>query len=167
MGDGHLANTGENRRRLIGEIRRLRPVIILAHHWVDLHPDHCAAGEMMKDCMYPMGMPKYDADGAPYRPHEVLFFMGHFPVEPSLIVDVSEDFEKKLSACRCYKTQLYQPGSTEQETNISQPDFLNHIEARARHYGMQILKKYGEPFVARRPVPVADLVEHYRPFPKR
>lgn len=167
MGDGRLVNTVENRRKLIGELRRLRPIVVLAHHWVDLHPDHCVAGEMMKDCMYPMGMPKYDADGDPYRPNEVLFFMGHFPIEPNLVVDVSEDFETKLAACRCYRTQLYQPGSTDHETNISQPDFLNHIEARARHYGMQILKKYGEPFSVRRPVPVDDLVEHYRPFRKR
>ena len=167
MGDGRLQNSAENRKKLIGELRRLKPVVVLAHHWVDLHPDHCAAGEMMKECMYPMGMPKYEAAGDPFRPNEVLFFMGHFPFEPDLIVDISDDFETKLAACRCYQSQLYQSGSLEPETNISQPDFLANIEARARHYGMQILKSFGEPFAVRRPVPVHDLVDHYRPFRKR
>ncbi len=167
MGDGKLANTAINRRRLIAEIRRLRPVVVLSHHWHDLHPDHCAAAEIMKDCMYPMGMPKFDAPGIAYRPNEVLFFMGHFPFEPNLIVDTSDDFETKLAACRCYKTQLYQPDNSEPETTISQPDFLNYIEARARFYGMQIGKTFGEPFAVRRPPPVLDLVDHYQPFPRR
>jgi len=167
LGDGRVANTRENRRRVIGEMRRLRPSIVLNHHWHDLHPDHCAAAEIMRDSMYPVGMPKYDAEGEAYRPNEVLFFMGHFPFEPDVIVDVSEDMETKLAACRCYRSQLYQEGSVERETNISQRDFLEHITARARHYGSQILKTYGEPFAVRRPVPVLDLVDQYRAFSKR
>lgn len=167
LGDGRVTNKVEHRRKVINEIRRLRPSIVLNHHWHDLHPDHCAAAEIMRDSMYPVGMAKYDADGAPFRPNEVLFFMGHFPFAPDLIVDISEDMETKLAACRCYASQLYQPGSGEPETNISQPDFLDHIAARARHYGSQILKTYGEPFAVRRPVPVFDLVDHYQPFSKR
>ncbi|MBN1296690.1 PIG-L family deacetylase, partial [bacterium] len=167
MGDGRLADTLENRRKLISEIRRLRPTIVMSHHWHDLHPDHCVAATLMKACMYPSGMPRYDADGEAFRPNEVLFFMGHFPFEPNLIVDVTEDMETKLAACRCYQSQLHRPGSTERETSISQPDFLDHIVARARHYGSQIQKTYGEPFGVLRPVPVVDLEELYRPFPKR
>ncbi|MCD4654861.1 bacillithiol biosynthesis deacetylase BshB1 [bacterium] len=167
MDDGYLANTLENRRKLIAEIRRLRPKIVLAHHWNDLHPDHCAVAEMVKDTMYPIGMPKYQAEGKPYRPNEVLFYMGHFPFEPNLIVDVSEDMETKMAACRCYQSQLFKPDSSEIETSIAQPDFLDHLVARARHYGLQILKTYGEPFAVRRCVPVLDLVDHYAAFPKR
>lgn len=167
MGDGLLENSYENRRRLIGEIRRLRPVLVLAHHWVDLHPDHCAAAEMMKAVMYPLGILKFPAEGDAYRPNDVLFFMGHFPFEPNLVVDISNDFQTKLAACRCYATQLYNPHSTEPETGISQPDFLEHITARARHYGAQIGKAYGEPYAVRRPVPVMDPVDLYLPFRKR
>lgn len=166
LGDGQLKSTPETRRKLINEVRRLKPTIVLSHHWHDLHPDHVAAAEMMRDSMYPMGMPKYPADGDPYRPNEVLFFMGHFPFDPQLIVDVSQDMDTKLAACRCYASQLYKPGSRERQTGISQPDFLEHIVARARHYGSQILKKYGEPLAVRRPVPVHDLVDHYQPFSK-
>jgi len=167
MGDGYLANTIENRQKLISEIRRLRPSIILAHHWEDLHPDHCAAAGIVKDTMYPVGMVKYRAEGEPFRPNEVLFFMGHFPFDPNLIVDVTDDMETKMKACRCYKSQLYSPESSERETTIAQPDFLDNIISRARHYGMQILKSYGEPFAVRRPVPVQDLVDSYAAFPKR
>jgi len=167
MGDGYLTNTLENRCRLISEMRRLRPSIVLSHHWNDLHPDHCAAAEMVKDTMYPVGMSKYQAEGKSYRPNEVLFYMGHFPFDPNLIVDVSHDMETKMKACECYKSQLYKSGSNEGETTIAQPDFLDNIISRARHYGMHILKTFGEPYAVRRPVPVLDLVDHYSLFPKR
>ncbi len=166
MGDGRLENTFENRVRLIEEIRRLRPVIVMCHHWEDLHPDHVVAAELIRSIMYPVGMEKFPAKGTPYRPHEFLFFMGHFPFQPQLIVDISDDFQTKLAAARCYASQLYQPDATERPTNISQPDFLLNIEARARHYGSQILKTYGEPFGVLRPVPVDDPTELYRPFRK-
>ena len=166
MGDGLLANTLENRVQVIELMRRFRPTIVLTHHWHDLHPDHCAASHIVQDSMYPVGMAKFPAQGRPYRPNEFLFFMGHFPFKPDIIVDVSEDFDKKLEALGCYVSQLHKPGSTEPETNISQPGFIAMITAQARHYGAQILKAYGEPFAVRRPVPVDDPVALYQPFTK-
>ena len=166
MGDCGLENSRENRIKLMQTIREFRPVIVMCHHWEDLHPDHCKAGEMMKDIMYPSGMANFPARGDPYRPNEVLFFMGHFTFEPSFIVDVTDCFDKKREAIKCYQSQLYDPDVKGLETNISQPDFLQTIEARARHYGSLILKTFGEPFYVRRPVPVNDPVELYEPFPK-
>lgn len=166
MGDCKLENNLKNKIKLIEIIREFRPFIVMTHHWEDLHPDHCNAGEMMKDIMYPMGIVNFHTEGVPYRPNEVLFFMGHFTFEPSFIVDVSDYFDKKKEAVKCYQSQLYNPDIKGLETNISQPDLLLRIEARARHYGSLILKTFGEPFYVRRPVPVNDPVELYKPFPK-
>jgi len=167
LGDGVMENTLPNRVRLIEEIRRLRPVIVMTHHWHDLHPDHIAASEMVRSIMYPLGIDKFPATGEPYRPNEFLFFMGHFAFEPNIIVDVSDYFDTKMQAVHCYTSQLFNSGSREPETNISQADFLQVIEARARHYGSLILKRFGEPFATLRPVPVDDVVDHYLPFVKR
>ncbi len=166
LGDGMLQNTLENRVKVMEQIRRLRPTIVLTHHWEDLHPDHCTTAEIVKSIMYPLGMKNFPSEGDPYRPNEFLFFMGHFPFDPDLIVDVSDDFDTKLKAIHCYESQLFKPGSGEPQTRIAQPDFVRLIESRARHYGSLILRKFGEPFAVRRPVPVDDLVEHYRPFTK-
>ncbi len=166
MGDGRLENNRANKTKLIEIIRKFRPVIVMTHHWEDLHPDHCQAGDMMKDIMYPMGMANFPAGGMPFRPSEVLFFMGHLPFEPSFIVDVSDYFEKKTAAVDCYQSQLYNSDIKGPETIIAKPDFKLILEARARHYGSLIQKTFGEPFYVRRPVPVDDPVELYKPFTK-
>jgi bacillithiol biosynthesis deacetylase BshB1 len=166
LGDGRVENTRENRIKLIETIREIRPLIVMTHHWEDLHPDHCQTGEMIKDIMYPLGMVNLPAEGVPYRPNEVLFFMGHLPFTPSFIVDISDYYDKKKEAAACYSSQWYNPDSQEPETIISQPDFLQNVEARARHYGSLIQKNFGEPFYVRRPVPVDDPVDLYKPFSK-
>ncbi|MBN1433460.1 PIG-L family deacetylase, partial [Candidatus Fermentibacterales bacterium] len=83
MGDTRLENTLDNRSALVAIIRRYRPVLVLAPWWEDLHPDHAAAGAIVRDTMYPSGMAGFPASGAPYRPNEVLFYMAHLPFQPS------------------------------------------------------------------------------------
>jgi len=166
MGDGRLENSAENRRHLIEAIRRFRPTLILTHYWEDLHADHSAAGHLVRSVMYPVGFAKYPAQGEPYRPNEVLFFMAHTPFEPSFVVDIDGFHETKLEAVRCFASQFYQENSSEPPTGISQPDFLTRLEARARYFGALIGRGFGEPFRVTRAVPMVDPVDHYAPFPK-
>ncbi len=166
LGDGVLADNLENRQQVIEVIRRLRPTLILAHYWNDLHRDHSAAGSLMRSIMYPMGFANYPAEGEPYRPNEVLFFMAHTPFEPSFVMDIDGFHEQKMEAIRCFKSQFYQPDSDEPPTGISQPDFLGRLEARARYFGSLIGRSFGEPFKTVRTVPMADPLAHYEPFTK-
>jgi len=164
MGDGRLEDSMENRIKLVEVIRHFRPTIILAHHWEDIHPDHCAAGKIMSDVIYPSGFEKYPARGEPYRPNAVLFFMGPLPFRPSLVVDTSRSFERKMEVVRVYRSQLHDPGSPERLTGIAKPDFLQRLEARDRYYGALIERTYGEPFYMKRALPVDDPVELFAPF---
>ncbi len=166
LGDGVLADNGESRRQVIEIIRRLRPALILTHYWDDLHPDHSAAGRILRSIMYPMGFSNYPADGEPYRPNEVLFFMAHTPFTPDFIVDIDGFHDQKMDAIRCFRSQFYNPGSEEPPTGISQPDFLHRLEARARYFGGLIGRTHGEPFVTTRAVPMDDPVDHYAAFTK-
>jgi hypothetical protein len=61
-------------------------------------------------------------------------------------VDISSTFEQKMKAVKSFSTQFYDPKSTEPETFISTPKFLDYIESRAKFYGFQVGKEYGEPF---------------------
>jgi len=72
--------------------------------------------------------------------------MQTYSFEPSFIVDISETFDIKMKAVKAYGTQFYNPKSSEPETFISSPEFISNIEARAKFYGFQIGKKFGEPF---------------------
>jgi bacillithiol biosynthesis deacetylase BshB1 len=166
LGDGRLENSAENRRQVIEVIRHFRPTLILTHYWEDLHADHAAAGSLVRSVMYPVGFAKYPAQGEPYRPNEVLFFMAHTPFEPSFIVDIDGFHERKLEAVRCFASQFYREGSDEPPTGIAQPDFLTRLEARARYFGGLIGRSFGEPFRVTRAVPMVDPVGHYAPFPK-
>lgn len=166
FGDTQVGNGPAERRRVIETIRRFRPSLIMTHCPEDLHPDHVAVHHIVKDTMYASGFRNFPAEGEPFRPDEVLFFMGHFPFEPSFVVDVDDFMERKLESCRCYASQLFQPGKEKDGTNIGKPDFLERIIARARVYGTQIYKSYGEPFLVRRPVPVGDPIALYKPYPK-
>jgi bacillithiol biosynthesis deacetylase BshB1 len=166
LGDGRLENNAENRTKVIEIIRSLRPTLIFTHYWDDLHPDHAATGQIVRAVMYPVGFARYPAQGEPYRPHEVLFFMAHSPFDPSFIVDIDGYHDRKLEAIRCFASQFYREGSSEPPTGISQPEFLLALEARARFYGGLIGRSFGEPFLVTRKVPMADPVEHYAPFPK-
>ena len=164
--DGKLENNFENRIEVVELIRRFRPKLVMTHYWDDLHPDHMTASRLIHEVMYPCGMPNFPANGEPYRPNEFLYFMGHWPFDPSFIVDVSDYFDKKLDAIRCYQSQLHNENSNGWRTKISHPDFLETVSARARFYGEQIYKTYGEPFITKRPVPVSDPVDLYLNFPK-
>jgi bacillithiol biosynthesis deacetylase BshB1 len=166
LGDTRLENSPDNRAAIIEVIREYRPKLVLAPYWVDLHPDHAAAGAIVRDTMYPSGMANIPASGDPYRPNEVLFYMAHLPFDPGLVVDVSGYWERKLEAIRCFASQLGGPGRAGPATNISQPDFVQRLEARARHYGSLIGKTHGEPFLSRRLIPVNDPVALYEGFEK-
>jgi bacillithiol biosynthesis deacetylase BshB1 len=166
LGDGRLENTEAARIAVTEQIRRLRPKLVLSHYWDDLHPDHSATGHIVRDTMYPSGFSNYPADGDPYRPNEYLFFMAHFPFDPSFIIDITGYHDRKIESVLCYHSQLHNPNTDGLETWISQPSFVQRLEARARVYGAMIYKEFGEPFLVRRPVPVDDPVTLYEPFTK-
>jgi bacillithiol biosynthesis deacetylase BshB1 len=163
--DGRLENSLAARTAVIEVIREYRPVVVLCHHMNDLHPDHAAAGSLLRSCLYPGGFQKYPARGEPYRPHAVLFYMTHHPFEPSFIVDTSGHFEAKRAAIMCYASQLHDPESSEPATRVASPDLIQQVEARDRYFGSLIEKTHGEPFVLLQHLPMNDVVEHFVPFP--
>jgi len=164
--DSRLANTEEARIKVIEQIRRLRPKLVLTHYWEDLHPDHAATGHIVKDTMYPAGFGNYPARGTPFRPSEYLFFMAHFPFDPSFVVDVADYWDKKIESVQCYGSQLHDKTVDGLETLIAQPTFIKRLEGRSRNYGNMIYREHGEPYIVRRPVPVDDPIALYEPFDK-
>ncbi len=154
--DGDIANTKNNRREVIRLVRRYRPHVVLINTQECRHPDHCAAAELSTDTLYYAGLRKIETaedDGTPqepHRPHHVLHYMQAVPFEPTLVVDVTEVWDRRIEALRAFRSQFfnpdYEPAEDEPETFVSNPQFFEWIEARARTYGYQIGATYGEPF---------------------
>ena len=64
-----------------------------------------------------------------------------------------------MASIKAFRSQFYDPSSSEPESFISKPGFLEFIEARAREFGHRIQVKYGEGFTAERMVGVGDLFD--------
>ena len=168
--DGDISNTGENRLMLIRLIRRYRPHIVLINAPECRHPDHCAAAKLSADALYYSGLRKIETRGGdgtaqePWRPHHVLHYMQAVPFEPSLILDVSDVWQQRIDALQAFKSQFFNPDydadSDEPDTYVSNKDFFEWVEARARVYGQLIGVRYGEPLLYRQgAIGTSDLVE--------
>jgi bacillithiol biosynthesis deacetylase BshB1 len=155
--DGEVQKNKENLSKIIMAIRRYRPRIVFAPYKDDRHPDHVATSQLVKESYFFAGLQKiktFDKEiiQHPYRPSKLYYFMQTYTFEPSFIVDISENFTTKMDAVKAYSTQFFDPKSTEPETFISRPEFLEFIESRAQFYGFKIGKRYGEPFYAEREI---------------
>ena len=79
-------------------------------------------------------------------------------VAPSLVVDVTETFGRKLEALRAYRSQFHNSDYAGEETYVSSREYIEQVEVRARYYGGMIGVRYGEAFCSPGPLPVSDPV---------
>ncbi|HMI31268.1 MAG TPA: bacillithiol biosynthesis deacetylase BshB1 [Candidatus Limnocylindrales bacterium] len=142
----------EQVRRVVALLRALRPGILLSHAPVDRHPDHIEASRIVDRAWYLAGLRQFKADGAPHRAEGRYFFASRIVFEPSFIVDVTPVWEEKRRAILVHKTQVERSASSSRPTPLNAPDFIEHIEARARYFGGQIGVRYGEPFRSTEPL---------------
>jgi len=149
--DGDIEISNENIRKVVMLMRRYRPKIVFAPYFNDRHPDHIGASNLIKRAMFLSGLEKIKTSESEiaqraYRPAKLFYYMQTYTFEPSFIVDISNFFETKMKSVWAYSTQFHNPKSSEPETFISSPEFIDYIDARAKYYGFQIGKKFGEPF---------------------
>lgn len=166
--DGDIRSTPETRKPLIQLVRRYRPHICLINPPECRHPDHVAAAGFAAEALFYAGLRMIDTEDQgepqePWRPHHILHYMQAVPFDPTLVIDVSEVWDTRLAALRAFKSQFYNPeyasDEDEPETFVSNEDFLQWVEARARAYGYPIGARYGEPLLYRQgPFGVRDLV---------
>jgi hypothetical protein len=78
---------------------------------------------------------------------------------PSFVVDITKEFEKKMEAVKAFNSQFYNPESDEPETFISQKQFIESLRTRAQYFGYQIDVEYGEPFFIKSTIKITNLYE--------
>ena len=149
--DGDIEISNGNVQKVVLSIRKYRPKIVFAPFYNDRHPDHIGASKLIKRAMFVSGLEKIKTSESEiaqraYRPAKLFYYMQTYTFEPSFVVDISNFFETKMKAVWAYSTQFHNPESNEPETFISSPEFIEYVDARAKFYGFQIGKKFGEPF---------------------
>lgn len=146
--DGDIQNTYANRLKLIKVIREFQPEIVFAPYPADRHPDHIDASNFIRESVFYSGLRKIvTGKQSAYRPKKVFYYRHAYDIPVSFIMDVSDVFDKKLEAIKCYESQFYNPKfKNEPETYISSKRFLDDIITRAKFFGFKIGVEYGEPF---------------------
>jgi bacillithiol biosynthesis deacetylase BshB1 len=156
--DARLENTLASRMTLGAKIRELRPRVVILPYWEARHPDHYRASEMGYEACFLAGLKKLDESTPPHRPQKILYASLYASVTPSFVVDVSAQFERRMDALLCYRSQ-YGAGDTEgRGLFTSEPELRERLTAVARFYGNQAGVRYGEPFVIKEMLRVDDIV---------
>jgi bacillithiol biosynthesis deacetylase BshB1 len=165
LADSRVLVTLENRERLARILREQAPRIVFAQHVEDLHPDHAACGQLAREAWYLSGLARAaerDGGGPARRPRFLFHYMGHVPFEPSLVVDVSPVWERKVELIRCYASQLAPRDARDTGQHLLfGADILSRAETRARYFGERIGTLYGEPLLHRGPLPTRDLAAFF------
>ena len=155
MPNRNIELTCQNRRKLAEVIRLNRPDILFAPAMPDWHPDHKAALELTKAARFEAKYHKTDLTGNPHWTQKLwLYYSPHrwdF-VNPSVIMDISDVWEKKLAAIKAYQSQLKNSSCS------GIYSLLEKIEITAKYLGQCINAAYGEPFTTSEPVSISSFV---------
>jgi len=164
MKDGWFEINEVNKRKVIEQIRRFKPEIVLANALSDRHPDHGRGGELVAEACYLAGLPKIETEfegekQEAWRPKSVYHYVQDYYVDPDFVIDVSPFVEGKITAIKAYKTQFYDPNSNEPKTPISGEDFFDFIKARMINYGRPAGFNFAEGYTVNRFIGVDSLFD--------
>jgi bacillithiol biosynthesis deacetylase BshB1 len=156
--DAGIVNTPETRRLLTRAIRRLRPAIVIAPAQQGRHPDHRVTSELVRDACFVSGLAKVEPDVPKHRPRKVLHCITYREdhLRPTFVVDISEEFERKLEAIRCYGSQ-FDTVTQAGEVYPNGDPLYEIVRHQAAHYGSLIRTRYGEPFFTTETMRVDDI----------
>ena len=154
--DARLENIISVRMSLAGQIRNLRPRVVILPFWDGRHPDHYRACEIGYESCFLAGLRKLDEASEPHRPHKILYSSLYASVTPSFVVDITGQFERRMAALLSYESQ-YGNAPDARDLFPAKPEIRERLGAIARFYGNLIGVKYGEPFVVKEMLRVDDI----------
>lgn len=140
----YLQDTIEAREKVAEIIRQTKANVLFLHWWEDAHPDHIAASQICEAARFYTKLSKSNIKGGPFYPNKIFYyFSSHLKKRetPSFILDISEEFDRKIEVVRCYRSQFI-----DNEKNRAVLDRLNY---KARYWGSKIRVDYGEPFLSK------------------
>ncbi|MEM9940916.1 MAG: bacillithiol biosynthesis deacetylase BshB1 [Planctomycetota bacterium] len=144
-----LEPTLEARKKLAIVFRQTRPKWIFAPFWIDAHPDHTAATQLVEAARFWSKLSKTDMPGERFHPSRIYnYYSVHLKIhaQPAFVLDISDFWDQKLDSLRCYHSQFVQ-GREDLD-----PPFLDQIRDEAAYWGKTIGVKYGEPYTSREPI---------------
>jgi bacillithiol biosynthesis deacetylase BshB1 len=149
-----LEATLQARELVASYFRLLRPRWIFAPYWNDAHPDHVAATDLIEAARFWSKLSKTEMPGTRFHPERVYYYFCihlRLAIDPDLIVDISDHWERKRDSIEAYQSQFITGRPTEP------PTMMQRIESDAAHWGNLIARKYGEPIATKEPIAISSL----------
>jgi bacillithiol biosynthesis deacetylase BshB1 len=154
--DGAIANTLENRIKIVRVLRELRPRVVILPYWQARHPDHAIVASLGYEACFLSGLAKVDTGAQTHRPFKIVYASLYADVRPSFIVDNTPFIEQRHAALMAYQSQ-YANQSAGSALFVPEEEIRERTFAEARHYGLLAGVTYGEPFVQKEVGLVDDL----------
>lgn len=150
----YLEDTIEARKELASYIRRIKPEIIFCHFWLDKHPDHTSACRLTEAASFYSKLTKSDIPEEPWEVKRIYYFCAihrHLNITPSFVLDVTDDFDKKIEAVKAYKSQFIE--------NKNNSFILDYLKKQGQYWGSLIKRGYGESFISQETLGLNQIVD--------
>ncbi len=149
----YLFDNKESRNKLAEVIRRVRPQIMFLPYWEDAHPDHIQATQIGEAARFYAKLTKTDLAGDPWYPGRIIYYLWSHQrvhISPAFIMDISDEFERKVEAVRSYNSQY---AYNEERWMSVKRTMLSY----GQYFGSLIGVRYGEPFASREKIGLRDI----------
>ena len=161
--DGFFINDKEHQLKVVEILREHKPSVIFCNAVKDRHIDHPKGSKLVSDSCFLSGLSKINTNynnsknQSPWTPKQIYHYIQWFDLKPDILIDISEFQEKKMKAIMAYKSQFYNPKSTEPNTPISSKSFIDSIKQRDQNFGRISGVDAAEGFTVERPPVVRDI----------
>ncbi len=148
--DGFFQHDETHVLRVVEMLRHFRPEMVFSNPADDRHPDHGRAHGIVKDAIFLSGLIKLETsyEGKPqeaWRPKRHFHYIQNDAHAPDFVVDITKQWDKKLSVLAAYESQFHGDG------------FWEFHKARAVTTGALIGSPYGEGFLSSGPLKIDDV----------
>ncbi len=144
----------ESRHRMAGAIREFQADVLFTPYPEDAHPDHRAVTRIVEDARFDAKLTKTDLPGEPCYPKWLFYYYAthlRWVADPSFVLDVTEQMDRKEASIVAYETQFVMP-----EKNRRVVEWVREFNG---YMGSRIGVRYAEPFFTKEPLGLSGLGE--------
>jgi LmbE family N-acetylglucosaminyl deacetylase len=123
----------------------------------DARLENYRACELGYEACFLSGLKRLDPYSEPHRPFKILYSGLYTNIKPSFVVDISAQFDRRMAALLSYASQY---GAGEEGSGLfpQEQEIRERLGSIARFYGNLIGVRYGEPFIVKEAMEIADIV---------
>lgn len=154
--DRQLAICEEQLSAIVREIRLYKPSIVCIPYWVDRHPDHVKASQLLEEAIFNAKLRKYMPELEQWDVPLVLYYYINDIDKPTLMIDISDYWHVKEQSLLAYRSQF---DINADKNSIATPltrQYIERVKARDQLLAQQLKNsQFAEGFTTKKPYSVS------------